>query len=93
MFQRKQNIQDPFNQTSNAIDEVMVQNSDIVKRSDNFETDHTYLVKQPNGTWKAADSSVTELYGKSTIDKDWGLVSSVIGTEIDTAVRMFFDDK
>ena len=86
------NDTDPQQQTSNAIDEVMVQNSEIVKRSDNFETDHTYLVKQPNGTWKAADSSVTELYGKSTIDKDWGLVSSVIGTEIDNAVRTYFQD-
>ena len=92
MFQSKQKTQDPFEQTSKAIDEVMVQNTEIVRRSDNFETDHTYLVKQPDGTWKAAESSVTELYGKSAIDKDWGLVSSVIGTEIDNAVRTYFDD-
>lgn len=72
-----------------------------IRRSPNFEQDHTYEILQSDGTWKKADTSVTG------IKESFGIVppheqignenslgqspSTLVGTSFDKAVRDFFE--
>lgn len=58
-----------------------------IKRSDNFEEDHTYYIDG-----KPVDTSVTQfLHGKEDIGL-WGVPSSLLGNTADDAARVFFEN-
>lgn len=69
------------------IDGVRKSFEDRIKRSDNFEEDHTYYIDG-----KPVDTSVTQfLHGKQDIGL-WEIPSSLLGNTADDAARVFFEN-
>lgn len=72
--------------TENKVNEVINYFNSRIKRSGNFEEDHTYLIDDV-----PVDYSVTQLiHGKQDIGA-WGVPSSSIGNTADTAARTYFE--
>ena len=76
-----------LNKVRKEIDEVRKGFESRIKRSDNFEEDHTYYIDG-----KPADTSVTQqVKGKKDLGK-WSVPSSYFGNTADEAARVFFEN-
>lgn len=72
--------------TKTIIDNIEKDFSSRIKRADDFETSHKYLIDG-----KEVDYSVTQkIHGKQDLG-EWGVPSSTLGNTADEAARIYFD--
>lgn len=72
--------------TKATIDNIEKDFSSRIKRADDFETSHKYLIDG-----KEVDYSVTQkIHGKQDLG-EWGIPSSTLGNTADEAARIYFD--
>lgn len=97
-------VTDKLTEARNKIANLKFVSEQNIKKSENFDTDHTYLRKNSKGEWVKVDRTVTGIKKSLTLSSDnivepkdtkkdigpWGLPSSMIGNVNDAIMRGVF---